>query len=210
MYVGTSSNHNTKYQQAIVKQLVTIHRKVAILITGSLSTTATDAVLTLANLPPFHILVNRICHGAALCLATLPPFHPLHKPVTNAAFRLVKQHPTPLHNLMHRFDLKPITMEKIQAIRHHTHWKPSFKMSMIPDKEEAIADIARDNFDLKIFTDGSSMNNKIGASAVLYRDNRCKTSLQYQLGSISHHTIYEGEATGILLATNLILKETHA
>ena len=53
------------------------------------------------------------------------------------------------------------------------------------------------------------MNNKIGTSAVLYRDNGHKTSLQYQLGSISHHTIYEGEATGILLATNLILKETH-
>ena len=53
------------------------------------------------------------------------------------------------------------------------------------------------------------MNDKIGASAVLYRDNRCKLSLRYQLGHISHHTVYEGEATGILLATNLILRELH-
>ena len=80
-------------------------------------------------------------------------------------------------------------------------------MKIIPDKEEAINDIAQDDPDLKIFTDGSAMNDKIGASAVLYRDNRCKSSLQYQLGHISYHTVYEGEATGILLATNLILRE---
>ena len=72
-----------------------------------------------------------------------------------------------------------------------------------------INNIAQDNPDSKIFTDGSSMNNKIGASTVLYRDNRCKTSLWYQLGHISHHTVYKGEATGILLATNVILRETH-
>ena len=188
-HVGISFNHNTKYQQAIIKQLATIHRKFAILITGSLSTTATDAVLTLANLPPFHILVDKIRHGAALWLAMLPPLHPLHKLVANAASRLVKWHPTPLHDLMHKFDLKPTSMEKIQAICHHTHWKPGFKMSIIPDKEKAIANVTRDNFDPKIFTDGSGMNKKIGASVVLYRDNRCKTSLRYQLGSISHHTI---------------------
>ena len=35
------------------------------------------------------------------------------------------------------------------------------------------------------------------------------TLLCYQLGPISHHTVYKGEATGILLATNLILRETH-
>ena len=55
-HIGISSDHNIKYQQAIIKQLATIHRKVAILITSSLSTTATDAVLTLANLPPFSYL----------------------------------------------------------------------------------------------------------------------------------------------------------
>ena len=82
-------------------------------------------------------------------------------------------------------------------------------MHIIPNKELAIANIALDDPDLKIFTNSSGMNGKISASAVLYRDNRCKSSLCYQLRSISHHTVYEGEATIILLATNLILKETH-
>ena len=104
---------------------------------GALKTTATDAVLTLANLPPFHLLVIKLWHGAALHLASLPPNHPLHKPVANVAAlhlaslppnhplhkpvanvasRLVKRHPTPLHDLMHRFVLQPTCMEKIQSV----------------------------------------------------------------------------------------------
>ena len=110
---------------------------------------------------------------------------------------------------MHRFNIKPDHMEKIQAVRHHTHWKPSFTMTITPDKEQAMINITQDNPDLKIFTDGSSMNDKICASTVLYRDNRHKTSLCYQIGPISHHTVYKGEATSILLAANLILRETH-
>ena len=207
--VGKHSNGNTLYQQVIINELATIHRRVAILITGTLSSTAIDAILMLANLPPFHILVDRIRLNTALHLATLPPPHPLHKPVANATSRLVKRHPTPLHDLMHRYNIEPGHMEKIHAVRHHMNWKPNLTMTIIPDKEEAINDIAQDDPDLKIFTDGSGMNDKIGASAVLYRDNRRKSSLRYQLGHISHHTIYKGEATGILLATNLILRESH-
>ena len=161
----------------MINKLATIHRRVAILITGALSSTATDAVLTLTNLSPFHILVDRFRHNAALQLATLPSPHPLQQPVANTASRLVKWHPTPLHNLMHRFNIKPDHIEKIQAVQHHTNWKPNFTMTIIPDKEKAIIDITWDKPDLKIFTDSSSMNDKIGTSAVLYRNNKCKTPL---------------------------------
>ena len=68
-------------------------------------------------------------------------------------------------------------MEKIQAVQHQTHWKPGFTMTITPDKGQAMINITQDSPDLKIFTDGSSMNDKIGTSAVLYRDNRHKTSL---------------------------------
>ena len=85
---------------------------------GALSSTATDAILMLANLPPFHVLVDRVRHNTALHLAMLPPPHPLHKPVANAASRLIKQHPTPLHDLMHRYNIKPGHMEKIHTVQH--------------------------------------------------------------------------------------------
>ena len=67
--------------------------------------------------------------------------------------------------------------------------------------------IARDDPDIKVFTDGSELNSNIGASAMLYRNDRRIASLQYKLELISHHTIYEGEATSILLAIKLITKE---
>ena len=140
--VGKCSNGDTLYQQVIINELATIHRRVAILIMGALSPTTTDAVLTLANLPPFHVLVDRIRHNTALHLAMLPPPHPLHKLVANVASRLVKRHPTPLHDLMHRYNIKPGHMEKIHAVQYHTNWKLNLTMTIIPDKEEAINDIA--------------------------------------------------------------------
>lgn len=61
------------------------------------------------------------------------------------------------------------------------------------------ADVA----DAKIFTDGSGTNNKIGAGAIIYRNGRPSTALRHQLGPIQHHTVYEGEAVGVLLALHI-------
>ena len=51
----------------------------------------------------------------------------------------------------------------------------------------------------QIFTDGSGASENIGAAAVLYRNGRVKSSLRYQLGPIRYHTVFEGEATGLLV-----------
>ena len=60
------------------------------MIMGTMKTTATDMIETMANLIPFHLLVEKHRHRAGVRLATLPETHPLHKPVINAAKRLVK------------------------------------------------------------------------------------------------------------------------
>jgi ribonuclease HI/endonuclease/exonuclease/phosphatase family metal-dependent hydrolase len=200
-------NKNGKPTQAIVKKLATIQRKAALLITGALRSAPTDAVEVLANLIPFRLLVDKCRHNAALRLATLPETHPLHKPVRNAAARLVKRYPTPMHDLMHRFNIKPGSTEKVQAVRHQANWKSDISTSIPTNGERAMEVIDRDDPDLKIFTDGSGMDDNIGASAVVYRNNREKASLRFKLGAIKHHTVFEGEATGLLLASNLILKE---
>ena len=59
----------------------------------------------------------------------------------------------------------------------------------------------------RVYSDGSGLNNKIGAAAVLYRPNGSTRTLQYHLGSTDQHTVYESEAVGLLLAANLILDE---
>ena len=77
------------------------------------------------------------------------------------------------------------------------------------DREKAISSVEVDDSDVKIFMDGSGMNGSIGASVAPYRFNRLKASLQFRLGGIEQHMIYEGEATRILLAMQLILGEIH-
>jgi len=95
------NTENNKAKQAILTKLTSIQQQAAIMITGAMSTTATDALEVMANILPFHMLVDKHHHQAALRLVTLPTSHPLHKPVRNAAKNLVKHHPTPLYDLMH-------------------------------------------------------------------------------------------------------------
>ena len=54
-----------------------------------------------------------------------------------------------------------------------------------PNADIAISNLREDNVDAKIFTDRSGANNKIGASAVLYRNGRLGNLLQFLLGSTS-------------------------
>jgi len=77
-------------KQGILTKLASIQHQAAAMITGAMKTTATDALEVMANLLPFHMVVDRHRHQAALRLATLPESHLLHKPVRNAANKLVK------------------------------------------------------------------------------------------------------------------------
>ena len=53
---------------------------------------------------------------------------------------------------------------------------------MANNADKAIEYANNNNPDVKVFTDGSGMEEKIGAVAVLYRNRRVKTMLCYQLG----------------------------
>ena len=177
------------------------------MITGAMKTTAMDVLEVMANLLPFHLLVDKYRHRAAIRLATLPGSHLLHKPVANAASRLVKRHPTPLHDLMHRYGIQPHKVETIEAVCFDTGWKPGLTTKVITDTDKVIEEIQNDNPDVKVFTDGSGMEGKIGAAAVLYRNGNLKTKLRHQLGTQRQHTVYEGEGIGIVLGARLISNE---
>jgi hypothetical protein len=53
-------------KQAIVNKLALIQRRAAIMITGTMKTTATDVVEVMANLIPFNLLVDKYCQCAAI------------------------------------------------------------------------------------------------------------------------------------------------
>jgi ribonuclease HI len=189
-----------------IKKLISTQRKAAILITGALSTTATDAANTLANLLPIPQLIEKIRYNSAIRMASLPNTHPLHKAIGNAAKRLVKRHPTPLHDLFHRYNINPSNQEQIRATRFDTHWKPIITTRVTTNADRAKEKAANDNTEYQIFTDGSGMDNKIGASAVLYKNKIMINHLRHCLGDIKQHTVFEGEVVGALLASKLIEK----
>ncbi|CAG8624840.1 14744_t:CDS:2, partial [Acaulospora colombiana] len=58
--------------------------------------------------------------------------------------------------------------------------------------------------DIMVYSDGSGFDGQIGAAAVMYRNGRLTKHLQYHLGPITEHTVYEGELIGILLALELL------
>ena len=59
--VGKQAKDN-RNNYAIINKLALIQRKAAIMITGAMKTTATDMIKTMANLIPFHLLVEKHCH----------------------------------------------------------------------------------------------------------------------------------------------------
>jgi len=154
--------------QATISKLATIQRWAALMITGVMKTTAMDVLEVMANLLLFHLFVDKCWHHAAICLATLPCSHPLYKPVANTANKLVKQHPTPLHDVMHRYGIQPHKIETIEAVHFDTGWKPGLTTEVITDTDKAIEAIQNNNSDIKVFTNSSGMEGKIGVAAVLY------------------------------------------
>ena len=102
---------------------------------------------------------------------------PLYKPIQNTAKHLIKRHQTPLHDLMHRYKLHLQDIETISTTRYNTNWKPRMTIKIINDANNTIKDMEQDHPDVKIFTDGSGMEGKIGATAVLYINNRLKSML---------------------------------
>lgn len=60
------STADTGTNQAMLTKLASIQHRAAIMIMGAMKTTATDTVEVMANLLPFHMLVDKHCHRAAI------------------------------------------------------------------------------------------------------------------------------------------------
>ena len=74
----------------------------------------------------------------------------------------------PLHDLMHRYGLQPQSIKTIKAVRQGTKWKPKITANIASSADEALENLENDKSDIKVFTDGSGMEGKIGAAAILY------------------------------------------
>ena len=151
-------------------QLARVQRQAAILITGAMRTTAGDVLDVHAGLLPLHLLVNTVCQRAATRLCTLPKAHPLYPHIRRAA-RYVKHHRSPLHELLHAFQLRPGDIETITPTNMPPGWSCKHKTEIEGSKERAEEKDKtwRRRTQTYVYTDGSDYRDGVGAAAVLIR-----------------------------------------
>lgn len=186
--------------KATITKLTTIQRQAAIIITGAMRTTATDTLEYHANLLPMRLQITLIQHRAALRLCTIPDTHPLYPKVRKASRFRIKRHRGPIEELIQMFKLKPEQIETINAVRQDPKWTFSGKLT-ISDRETAKRVEKERSDEWRLYTDGSAVDGKVGAAAVLYKGTTVAKTIRYHIGSAKHHGSYEAEAVAMVLGS---------
>ena len=139
-------------------------------------------------------------------MATLPEQHPLTKIVKKCARRKVKRHKSPLHMLAGAYEMDPGKYETIPAATRNPAkvGKEQYKVYIPSSKDESKREDAQAPEHVKIYTDGSAHDGKVGAAAIMFKDGKKIGNLRYHLGKDSEHTVFEAELIGILLGLQLI------
>lgn len=201
-------NENAKKRFGAIRftqRLVSTQRRATTNILGAMRTTAGDTLDVHAFIPPPHLLFLKALTRSAIRLISLPENHPLHKPVQRAAKRQVKRHKSPLHLLFHTTGVRPKNFEQILPARRRRNYNPLAEFHIDDDRTIAIEN-ANATQGLTIYTDGSGIENMIGAAAVVTHNGTTLETLRYKLGSDLEHTVYEGEIFAVILALHILTK----
>jgi len=101
--------------------------------------------------------------------------------------------------------VSPSTTETISATQCRPNYIPAFSTTILNSKQEALtATINHHKMQVSVYSDGSGFENRVGTSAIMYINSVEKRTLQYYLGPLSNHTVYEGEIVGLTLALHLL------
>ena len=196
----------------VMRQLTSLQRIAATAITGGLRTSPTDALDACAFLLPSPLNIDKQCHRALTRMAMLPKDHPLHSTVKRKNTRDVKRHRTAIHHLLDRYQdsIDPYKIEEIPATSCDPILaaKIPFTISISEDRESSMREAANAEEEVQVFSDGSAMEGKVGAAAILLRAGKPARALHFHLGSEDKHTVHEAELVGILLGLHLISTES--
>jgi len=207
--------NNDLRQRGTVKvtgQLVTIQKAGALAITGGMRTSAADALDATAFLLPAPMLADKWCHRAAVHLAMLPKEHLLHRIVQNKRSGKIIHHKSPLNSLLAAYRHNPKKMEKILVVQRDPtlQGKLPFMISIAISRDDSISKAENASEVVQIFTDGSAINGKVGAAAILTRRGNPPCALHLYLGPEKEHTVHEAELVGILLGMHRVSTEKHS
>ena len=203
--VSTTGEVSHSYPQGILK-LAHVQRQVTLQALGALYGTAIDILDAHANLLPFHLLLDKIISHAALCMAALPPSYPLHPIMRRSAHRFIKRHQTALHHMYKACDMDPVQIETVDPTQHCSPHLCSSIMVVIPETgSDTLAAAEQDKDDIKIFSDRSVVNGRVGGAAVLERNEQHKVVLCVHPGPSSRYTIFNRENVSLILTLTLAL-----
>lgn len=169
----------------LTRTMAKLQRRAAKLITGALTTTATDMADYHAYLLPVQLRLQLATFKAAVRLCTLPPSHPL-QPLVQRCRRGVRRHRSAIHKLMDTFPELQGPVETIRPVTNQDLAITYLKVHPAQSREAAkeAAEAAVQSGSLCIFSDGSGYKGGIGAAAVAiggrprvpYEEyTRCKT-----------------------------------
>jgi len=188
------------------KKITSTQRAGALAISGGLRTSPTDALNASTFLLPAQLTIKKWCIRAYVRMATLPTEHPLFKVVNWKRTRATKRHRGPLNTLANLSSTDTRRIEKIPTVGRNpsSAGELPFRIRIPADKEASAREAENTIEEIQVFTDGSAQGGKVGAAAILIRNNRPIRTLHYHLGPESEHTVHKAELAGILLAAHLI------
>ena len=202
------SIRNTGSVKAL-KELSKIQRLASTAINGALKSSPTDLLDAHSGLLPTSILLKSICYRSMMRICTLPKSNPVSAQALKYFSKPAKRHKTNIQLLLEIFEIDPTIYETIPPYGlPPAHCLP-IDTHIAENKEKAIEEEAKDNATIKIYTDGSSQDGQVGASAVLYHVHNNiilepTNVLRYRLGTDKEHTVWDAEVVGGILALWLL------
>jgi ribonuclease HI len=195
----------------LIQKIASIQRTATLAITGGLCTSPTDALDANAFLLPAPLVISKWQHRATVRMAMLPFDHPLARTVRIKTTRSLKKHKAPINKLAATFNCDPVSMEKIPATARDPMLKGTlpFTTNIAEDREASAKEAEEAREEIQVYSDGSALNGKVGAAAILYRGDSPPRKLHLHLGTEKEHTVHEAELVGILLALHLINMEKY-
>ena len=156
-----------------------------------------------------ELLINQVCHRAALRWGMKPTQHPLHERVSRAAKKRDETYTSPLSILFAAEKIDPNRLEKVDNVRQSPQWVSPIEVRIVGDKNRAMMEEASDDAPVKTYSDGSGLEGRIGAAAVMFRWHGpglpAIRTLRMYLGTEDQQTVYVGELSGEFMALQPLL-----
>ena len=190
-----------EHKKSHLQTLESLQGKAARVISGAFRATSLPVLNVETLIPPIDLQLQKLNR---LTTAQISSF-PLNKLYLESRLGKKRHKLNPLESLQEEYQNQPgsdfFKNERICLFTTFPWWIPPY---ILINSCKNTAKIEHENFlrtshitDVLFYTDGSGINNKIGASAYLLGLDQ---TFKLYLGFQGYYTVYKGELTGILMA----------